>query len=304
MKETMNPLVSVVTLTYKKFDRIYETIQSAIEQDYPAIELIISDDGSEAFPGKEIEEYLKTNGRSNLRYQILTSDRNQGTVRNINRAYRAASGKYIINLSSDDSFCNTDVVSRIVSDMESNGYELLATRREVTSEKGEFLGYLPKDKNIKRIEKLNTPSLQHKAFITGEFFDMASGSAICIRNDTIKNLGYYDEKYVLWEDGPLFTRYTKHSRIATDYDIVSTRYCLGGVSNSGTNPLMEKDIKLYNATDRCEDVDGFDRITQMKVRYIKDRESADTGFKRLVLYMKNPLVMIVKIWYRLMGIMK
>ncbi|MBR0353406.1 MAG: glycosyltransferase [Oscillospiraceae bacterium] len=286
-------------MTYKKFDRIYDTIQSVIDQDYPEMELIISDDGSEAFPGKEIAEYLEKNKKGNLKYQILTSENNQGTVRNINRAYRAASGKYIINLSADDTFCSPTVISRIVFEMESNGYELMATRRELISEKGEFLGYLPKDKNIKRIEKLDTPHLQHRAFITGEFFDMASGSAICIRNDTIKNMGYYDEKYVLWEDGPLFTRFTKQSRIATDYDILSTRYCLGGVSNSGTNPLMEKDIRLYNATDRCEDVDRFDRITQMKVRYIQERESADTGLKRIVLYLKNPLVMVLKICHKI-----
>ncbi len=297
----MNPLVSVVTLTYKKFDLIYETIQSVMDQDYPEIELIISDDGSASFPGREIESYLTKNSKSNLSYQILSSERNQGTVRNINRAYKAASGKYIINLSADDTFCGPDIISRIVSDMECNGYDLMATRRELASEKGEFLGYLPKDRNIKRIEKLNTPYLQHKAFITGEFFDMASGSAICIRNDTIKNMGYYDEKYVLWEDGPLFTRYTKHSCIATDYSIVSTRYCLGGISNSGTNPLMERDIRLYNTTDRCEDVDRFDRITQMKVRYIQKRDSADTGFKRILLYLKNPLVMFLKICHKLIA---
>lgn len=297
----MNPLVSVVTMTYKKFDRIYDTIQSVLDQDYPEMELIISDDGSEAFPGKEIAEYLEKNKKGNLKYQILTSENNQGTVRNINRAYRAASGKYIINLSADDTFCSPNVISRIVFEMESNGYELMATRRELISEKREFLGYLPKDKNIKRIEKLDTPYLQHRAFITGEFFDMASGSAICIRNDTIKNMGYYDEKYVLWEDGPLFTKFTKQSRIATDYDIVSTRYCLGGVSNSGTNPLMERDIRLYNTTDRCEDVDRFDRITQMKVRYIQKRDSADTGFKRILLYLKNPLVMLLKICHKIIA---
>ena len=224
-----------------------------------------------------------------------------GTVRNINRAYKAAAGKYILNLSADDVFTETDTVGKILREMEERGCEVLVTRRIVYSEAGDFLGYLPKDKNIKRIEKLDTPHLQHRAFITGEFFDMASGSAICIRNDTIKNMGYYDEKYVLWEDGPLFTRFTKQSRIATDYDILSTRYCLGGVSNSGTNPLMEKDIRLYNATDRCEDVDRFDRITQMKVRYIQERESADTGLKRIVLYLKNPLVMLLKICHKIIA---
>lgn len=295
----MDPKVTVVTLTYKKFGRIYDTLGSVLKQDYPLIELIISDDGSDNFPYGEISAYLEAETGDNISYRILVSERNQGTVRNINKAYREATGKYIVNLSADDVFCGPDVIRRIVGDMESKGCELLATRRRLCSEDGRFLGYLPADKNLRKVARLDTPYLQHKAFITGEFFDMASGSAICIRNDTIKAMGYYDESYILWEDGPLFTRFTKDRLIATDYDLISTEYALGGVSNSGTNPLITADYRRYNATDRCEDIEKYDRLTQMRVRYFKARDAADTLPKLLLLYLKNPLVMLVKIWYKL-----
>lgn len=295
----METEVTVVTLTYKKFGLLYETLGSVLEQDYPAIELIISDDGSENFPKNEIIHYLETNAKSNIRWKILTAEHNQGTVKNLNKAYRQASGKYIINLSAGDMFCTSDAVSRLTAEMEDRGCELLVTRRMLCTEKGEFLGYLPKEKNLRKIAKLTTPSLQHRAFITGEFFDMASGSALCIRTDAIQAMGYYDERYILWEDGPLFTRYTKHSLLATDYDIISVKYTLGGVSNSGSNPLMTADYMLYNATDRCADIENYDRLTQMRVNYFKARDAADTLFKRLLLYLRHPLVMLVKIWYKL-----
>ena len=38
------PLVSVVTITYRKFEYIYDTIDSVLNQDYDNIEYIISDD--------------------------------------------------------------------------------------------------------------------------------------------------------------------------------------------------------------------------------------------------------------------
>ena len=52
------PLVSVGVLVYKNFHYIKDVINSILEQDYPNIELIISDDGSPDFCAKEIENYI------------------------------------------------------------------------------------------------------------------------------------------------------------------------------------------------------------------------------------------------------
>lgn len=38
--------ISLIVLTYRFFSGIYNTLDSIFEQDYPSIELIISDDGS------------------------------------------------------------------------------------------------------------------------------------------------------------------------------------------------------------------------------------------------------------------
>ena len=296
----MIPLISIVTLTYKKFDSIYETIQSVLDQDQPQIEYIISDDGSAGFPREEIEEYIRRNKKENVvSVKILTVEKNTGTVRNINRAYKAAAGKYILNLSADEVFTETDTVGKILREMEEHGCEVLVTRRIVCSEAGDFLGYLPKVKNIGRIKKLDTPLLQHKAFLTDEFYDMASGSVLCVRKDTIEAMGWFDENYVLWEDGPFFSKYTKKALIHTDYDIVSIRYKLGGVSNSGTNPLMDVDYKRYNAVERCEDLSDLDTITRMKIDYICQRDLAETRNERIKLYLKNPAVMFLKVLYKI-----
>lgn len=54
-----NPVVTVVTLSYKKFDYIFHAIDSVLSQTYPYIEYIIADDGSPNFPMDEIEEYVR-----------------------------------------------------------------------------------------------------------------------------------------------------------------------------------------------------------------------------------------------------
>ena len=53
-----NPLVTVATATYKKYDQLYQCIDSVLMQDYEPIEYIISDDGCSAFPKEEIEQYI------------------------------------------------------------------------------------------------------------------------------------------------------------------------------------------------------------------------------------------------------
>ena len=44
------PLVTIVTPTFEKFDKIYCTIDSVLKQNYCNIEFILSDDASKAFP--------------------------------------------------------------------------------------------------------------------------------------------------------------------------------------------------------------------------------------------------------------
>ena len=45
-------LISVVVITYREFSYIYETIDSILQQDYPNIEIVITDDASLDFPEK------------------------------------------------------------------------------------------------------------------------------------------------------------------------------------------------------------------------------------------------------------
>ena len=57
--DNVTPLVSIIVLTYNKFDGFYDTIQSIVKQEYKNYELIISDDHSTNFPMKDVKEILQ-----------------------------------------------------------------------------------------------------------------------------------------------------------------------------------------------------------------------------------------------------
>lgn len=294
------PLISVVTLTYKKFEYIFDTIDSVLGQTYPRIEYIISDDGSPNFPKKEIEEYISINkGKNIIKFNVISGSENIGTVKNINRAYRLATGKILIPLSADDMFYSHDVVDKIVATFAKKKCNVLVTSRMVCTDEGMEIRKLPSKKNEKTIHKLNSAYKQHVAFITDEFYDMASGSAMYIKKDFLENWGYFDEKYVLWEDGPFLTQYTKNDIVSTEYEIISIKYRLGGVSNGKTHPLMRKDRILYNETDRVAEKFELKRPLQRKIEYICRRYKTSSWIQKMLLYLGYSDVMLGKIIYKI-----
>ena len=248
------PLVSVVTATYRHFESLFETMQSVFRQDYPNIEYVICDDGSDDFPEEEIRkkiEELKCDHVKNV--IILASPENRGTVRNLNHAYKQSHGDYILNLSCGDVFFADDVVRKIVRVFLKNKADVVVTSRLVYYKNYEPICLLPHYGERKILEKkYNTAEKQYKAFILSMYYNMASGSAMYYSRAIMEKLGYYDEKYRLWEDGPFLSKYLLEDKLCFAYDIVSIWYQTGGISTitETRNPIYQKDIDLFHATDR------------------------------------------------------
>lgn len=244
------PLISCCTLTYKNFLYIYDTLKSVLDQDYPNIEIIISDDGSSNFPRDEIEEFLMKTKKSNIvNVIILAHKENKGTVKNYNSAIRASTGDYIFPLSCGDVLYDTNVFSKAIDRFLSTGLELISFRRQLCEEKKlNPIRLMPTDENIIKIKDMKTPDQQFKAFAgVYSYYEMASGSSTCFRKSFIESFGLFDEDYRLWEDGPLFTRYTRNNNIInTAYDIIYIKYRYGGIStnnkkNSPVSIQLKKD---------------------------------------------------------------
>lgn len=96
--ETSEPLVSVCIPTYNGEKYLREALASIINQNYPNLEIIISDDGS-TDQTVAIAESLTEEFTGN--FQIITHDR-LGLVKNWNHCISRATGKYIKLLCQDD----------------------------------------------------------------------------------------------------------------------------------------------------------------------------------------------------------
>lgn len=92
------PLVSIIVVSHNHGDYIEESMDSALSQDYPNVELIVVDDNSSDHTVEKIER-LEQQG---ARFKKLIFTEPIGYCRSFNRGFSITRGQYIIDLAADD----------------------------------------------------------------------------------------------------------------------------------------------------------------------------------------------------------
>lgn len=103
--------VSIITVSFNSATTIRDTIESVLSQDYPAIEYIIVDGGSEDETLKIVREYGD-------RIDRVISEPDRGIYDAMNKGIVAASGDLVGTLNSDDFYADTTCVRQLVSRLE------------------------------------------------------------------------------------------------------------------------------------------------------------------------------------------
>ncbi len=274
MEMNNNPLVSIITSTYKKFDYIYQTIESVLMQDYSNIEYIITDDGSDNFPQSEIEKFIINKGNAKLQYKIIHHPFNGGTVKNLNNAYRCSRGNYILNLSCGDAFVSSSTVREIIEKFQVSSNKVIVTGRALYDGK-KVIDIIPHRREIKIINEWNNKQ-QFESFLKSKYYDMASGSAMYFERSIFDEIGFYDEAYRLWEDGPFLAKYLQNHSLTFCFDLISIKYLCGGVSDSSepVSDIYMKDVIRFNTIEKANLRQNVGFWTKRNISYSIARSNA------------------------------
>ena len=92
------PLVSVVIAAFNSRGFVGNAVRSAFEQDYPSLEVIVSDDASTDGTPEEVSKMASDDPR----IRLICSDVNLGPSAARNRGFAAAAGEWIAVLDADD----------------------------------------------------------------------------------------------------------------------------------------------------------------------------------------------------------
>lgn len=109
------PLVSIGLPVYNGENYLDQAIESVLNQSYPNLELIISDNGSDDGTAAICQKYMEMDER--IRYHRF--DKNYGASLNFNKSFRLSSGKYFKWLAHDDKLM-PDNIRKSVEILENN----------------------------------------------------------------------------------------------------------------------------------------------------------------------------------------
>ena len=133
------PKLSIVVVTYNRAHYLEECLDSIISQNYPNIEIIITDDNSnddtETICKKYVKKYPFIKYYKNTRYP-------QGPNGNKNNGLDFATGEYI-GILDDDDFLEKNVLYQMVDKL-LEGYDIVMGNCQIVSKRrdnGEFSGY-------------------------------------------------------------------------------------------------------------------------------------------------------------------
>lgn len=286
----INDKVSIIVLTYRKFDNLKKNILSIITQDYQNYEVIIHDDGSDNFDLEYIDQMIPKEYRN--KFFVKTSEKNQGTVRNFNHAIQLSSGQIIMPLSQDDVFANTHVIRDVVYTFDKTQCDACLGKRKgaITS------SIYPSDRDFNLIDndyKVLKKRLQFENFI--------SGSSLYYRKSSLQKLKYFDEKYVYLEDYPLVMKLLRSNMKISGLDEVTVIYGENGVTNENNNSSVHRQLVRDNITNYKTNVqpDLNTRLLIDKyIDYTKLFIGNDSLLQKCLINLRHPIMACLKLWLK------
>jgi GT2 family glycosyltransferase len=218
----MPDLVSVIIPNYNRRDKICTAIDSALNQDYPNIEVIVTDDGSTDGSYEFLsDKYQQQN------FSIIKSE-NHGVSHARNLALKQAQGKWVAFLDSDD-FFHLNKISSQMNYLEQNQSYRICHCDEIW-----FL-------NGKRIN----PHKKHQK-TGGDIFAKStqlcsiSISTVIISKELLFEVGLFDQSLPACEDYDLWLKITAQYPVLFLNKLLTTKF--GGHADqlSKKYPIMDQ----------------------------------------------------------------
>lgn len=237
------PMITVITLSYRS-EHLHDAIRSVLSQDYPKLQYIIADDGSEGFDADAIRSFVQENRRENLsEFLLLCHAQNVGTVANYNDALLHAKGDYIFPLSGDDVYENEHVLSDwTAAFMESGDPIMGACCSNYDETLTHFRGSWPHRKQIRLLLSRDWEQI-YRAHETQK---LLPGCAIARTRESLSSIGLFDTDYRLLEDYPFIMQALRRRITIGFWPKCAIRRRSGGVSNPESNNLtLAEDMRRF-----------------------------------------------------------
>lgn len=235
----MADLFSVIVLLYNNSEYLRECLESVIIQDYPCVEIVVADDGSESFDRDGIISYLEANKRANLvSYTVYQNGKNLGTVKSANGAVRRAGGSFIKLLAADDALYDEHSLTNAAEALQHSQDGIITADVMKCDEMLRPAGKYRKDLH-KALNKLEPSEVFRRLCVHN---DIIAGG-VFFSKEFFDRCGLFDESYRLLEDWPTWLKATQQGCRFLYSPFFAVRYRSNGGIGTSTNPVYMADKK-------------------------------------------------------------
>ncbi len=240
-------LITIIVVAYNSERYIIETLESAKNQTYKNIELIITDDSSTDDTITICRKWLSINAKYFKRSEIITSKINTGIPANCNRGVNASYGEWVKLIAGDDVLTRSCVSDLLYFTSSNNKIDVVITQQQSFKDNLSPKNYLevtPNRINHTFYNIKSTPSEQISFIIKKEVY--IPGPTTFIKREALKSVGLYNEKYKLVEDLPLFYKFLKNNIKVYFLPKVTIYYRIHSSSISNRiDPILVPKVCLY-----------------------------------------------------------
>ncbi|HBE42074.1 MAG TPA: glycosyl transferase [Bacteroidales bacterium] len=224
------PLVTVIITTYNSSGYVLETLESAGNQTYQNIELIVTDDCSGDKTVEICRSWIEKNKGKFVKAEVITTKINTGIAPNQNRAIKSAGGEWIKIIAGDDillSNCIESNVSFVLNSSEpisflfsrhiwfklnSYGKKMTCTNEKLVNEYWNKL-----DRSFFKADAKK----QYLKLLKG---NRIPASTAFFNKETLIKLGGFDERFPMIDDYPLWIKATRNNYKLHFNDIETVLY--------------------------------------------------------------------------------
>lgn len=173
------PLVSVVVTTYERPQKVRRAIESARNQTYDPLKIVVVEDGSDS----GVEQWMDEEGFDDVKY--VCHDRNRGLAAARNTGIEGTSGEYVAFLDDDDEWKPRRIeaqVERLTEESDLDNLGVVYCAVEIRTPEGDVTDYIEP-----RNEGPLAKAIQSEGALT-------LSSTFLFRREALETVGGFDER--------------------------------------------------------------------------------------------------------------
>jgi len=189
---TTSPTVSVIIPAYNRAATIHRAIRTVLAQTFADYELIVVDDAS-SDPTRETVQKIPDG-----RVKLIVHEKNRGAAAARNSGMKAAAGKYIAWLDSDDEWLPLKLEAQLSALRKAPGEVKACYCAYERVENDQSVVYIPRSKDARSL------------YLT---CDLGPGSTLLFERAVLDTVGFLDETLTRYEDAEWLLRYCSRYRL-------------------------------------------------------------------------------------------